>query len=155
MDTVPPYSAVHTTPIANMYEDIIEFQACLLHQLWIVAIVRSDLAFEKTEFDWLCKHIGTDVETFPPMGHHKNVLESKHGIIRWIYVRLYSESSDSNTQLLVCQAAAFPNDLYGTDTFPERKLSKGYTKPLSPDILSINYKMMFVTVMTSILPNAS
>lgn len=82
--TVSRYSAVHVTPTPNMFDSIIGFQAYWRNQLWPSATIRIDLAFDNTELKSFCRQIGADSEPVPPSRHNKNVLESKHGIIRSI-----------------------------------------------------------------------
>lgn len=69
----------------------------------------------------------------PPRRHNKNILESKHGVIREIFLRLKNENSNAaytTDFLLVQQSFRISNDLYGNDELSAHELAKGYTRPV-------------------------
>lgn len=52
----------------------------------------------------------------PARRHKKNVLESKHRVLRDIFVRLMDERNDANfVPIVIQQTFRFANDLYGND----------------------------------------
>ena len=57
---------------------------------------------------------------------NKNVLESKHKIIRDIFIRLESESDPSSEAMRAQQAIRISNDLYGNDVCSAYELAKGF-----------------------------
>lgn len=95
-----------------------------------------DPAFNNSEFTKYLDDHGIECRPLPPRRHNKNAIESKHKIIRDIYLRLkgnQAEHSAVNEQLLVQQAMRVSNDLYGNDVFSAHELAKGYTRPVTQD----------------------
>lgn len=66
----------------------------------------------------------------PPQRHSRNPLESKHGVIRNIFVKLRTAEPDESEELQAYRAVSISNDLYGNYMMSSFELSKGYTKPL-------------------------
>lgn len=61
------------------------------------------------------------------------MLESKHRIIRSIFLRLKNANESTPIALLAYQATVISNDLYGSDTVTAFELAKGYTKPIESE----------------------
>lgn len=77
---------------------------------------------------------GMDGRAIPPRRYNKNVLESKHNVIRDIYLRLKPEqqpSTEVEEKRLVQCALRISKDLYGIDLCSSKELTKGYTRPIS------------------------
>ena len=71
------------------------------------------------------------IRPVPPRRHSKNSIESKHNIIRSIYLRLMHEAgANQNSRLTAYKAVSISNDLYGNDTMSAFEMEKGFTKPL-------------------------
>ena len=66
--------------------------------------------FDKNEFNCYLRAYNVVV---PTRMHSKNVLESKHRILRDIYLRLKPDSPDEDPVLLVAKMFRVSNDLYG------------------------------------------
>lgn len=86
--------------------------------------------FNNTELEKLAKLCGFDMGPFPSRRHNKNVIESKHQIIRDKFICLKDENmqhNDTTKFLLVHQARRISNDLYGNNLMPVQELSKRYS----------------------------
>ena len=73
---------------------------------------------------------GYSVSKNPPRSRNKNVLESKHGVIRTVFLRLLNEKED-NAGLVAMQAVRISNDFYGSDILLSFEMAKGFTKLVS------------------------
>lgn len=58
------------------------------------------------------------------------MFESRHGVIRSIFLRLRNADPDSRAALLVIQALRISNDLYENDVVYSLKLAKEFTCPV-------------------------
>lgn len=65
--------------------------------------VREDQAINNHEFTTFLNSIASEFGPIPSRRRQKNVLESKHGIIRSIYIRLKSDQPDADLPLLAQQ----------------------------------------------------
>lgn len=94
----------------------------------------GDSAFRSKDFQSFADTYDIQLKPLPPRRHNKNVLQSKHKVIRDIFLRLQHENSDNNVpvdgEMLVLQALRISNDLYGSDTMSSNELAKGYTRPI-------------------------
>ncbi len=92
-----------------------------------------DPAFKNDKFQsYLSKH-SIEARPLPPRRHNKNVIESKHRVIRDIYIRLKAVKDpidDVDAWLMIQEALRISNDLYGNDVISARELAKGYTRPI-------------------------
>lgn len=60
-----------------------------------------------------------------------NPIESKHGVIRSVFVRLKEAAGKgANMPKLAYQAVSINNDLHGNDILSFYELAKGFTKPI-------------------------
>lgn len=93
--------------------------------------MHGDNAFNNNEFAEYIKQSHIKFRPVPPRRHSKNPLESKHNIIRSIFLRL-NASSDPQIppELMAYRAIRISNDLYGSDVLSSFELAKGFTKPL-------------------------
>ena len=67
----------------------------------------------------------------PPGRHRRNAIESKHSVIRSIYLRLKDAAEDRhNARYASYKAVSISNDLYGNDTLRAFEMEKGDTKPV-------------------------
>lgn len=75
-----------------------------------------------------------DFRAFPPPNTIITdvTLESRHGIIRSIFLRLRSASANAEKELyiLALSSNAISNDLYRSDDKSSFEMAKGYTKPI-------------------------
>ena len=130
MDTTSRYSVSAVVESTGMEEAIQQFEICWITPFWAPQYIQGDQAFNNDIFKNYLKKQGTEFRPVPPRRHSKNTIESKHRIIRDIYLRLKSANPDVSTKLLVLQATRVSNDLYGNDVASANELAKGYTRLL-------------------------
>lgn len=131
MDAWSRFSTCYALDDASLRSAVIGFEASWLSKFWAPLSVRGDDAFNKDEFKNYMSTLDIEFRPIPPRRHSKNVLESKHGIIGSVYLRLKSANdSDESDTLLAHQAVRMSNDLYGSDTLSAFELANGFTKPV-------------------------
>ena len=154
MDTATRYSVGQVVPDTSMTAAVLAFEAGWISQFWAPSNVVFDRAFENEEFRRYLSLHEISARDIPPRRHNKNALESKHRVLRDIFLRLKherqqngsssekslssSQSDESNDDtihddlepLLIQQAFRISNDLYGSDTVSAYEMAKGYTRPV-------------------------
>lgn len=72
------------------------------------------------------------VRPIPPNRHQKNMLEPRHGPIRFTFIRLRHASPETLVQVLALRSVRVSNDLYISDVISAYEAAKGYTRPIHP-----------------------
>lgn len=85
--------------------------------------------FDQSEFTEYIKTHGIDLNPISPRSHTKNVLDSKHRIVRSILIRLLDEDH-YNYQSASVQSVRISNELCETDILSALEKSKGFIKPI-------------------------
>lgn len=69
----------------------------------------------------------------PSRRHNKNVLESKHRVLRDIFVRVkeFNSIAYSTDQMIIQMVMRIANNLYDNDVVSAFELDKGYIIPLN------------------------
>lgn len=143
MDSATRFSAGFIVEYMKLSSSILAFETCWVSQFWIPGSVHAYDAFNRTKFrDYLTSH-NIAFRPVPPRRHRKNAIESKNGIIRSIFLRLNqaalvdpTQTSATDTRLLVLKYVSISNDLYGSEICSAFELAKGFTKPLTEDGLT-------------------
>ena len=130
MDSVTRYSSCSIVTSASLSDAILAFESCCLSQFWPPPAVLGDLAFNHDEFKHYLSSIGIEFNPIPPRRHNKNVLESKYGVIRSMFLRLTSEGSLS-PKLADMQSVRISNDLYGSEILSSFEMAKGFSRPVT------------------------
>jgi len=134
MDTKSRYSVGAIVESTTMAQAIEVFESTWLSEFWAPDVVAFDQAFDSKLFDQFLQKYGIGKRALPARRHSKNVIESKHRIIRDVYLRLKSSFENDETvseSVLVKQAIRVTNDLYGNDVASAYELAKGYTRPVA------------------------
>lgn len=134
MDSVARYSVGDVVQEMNMSTAIPIFESLWVSAFWEPKVVLYGSAFDNSEFTMYLESHNIECRPLPPRRHNKNVIESKHRVIRDIFIRLKGSSNDTTInreRLLVQQAMRISNDLYGNDVCSAHELTKGYTRPLA------------------------
>lgn len=167
MDSVARYSAGDVVSDVSMKTAIPVIESQWISPFWTPKAILFDPAFDNEPFrEYLGNH---DIEPrpIPPRRHNKNVIESKHRIIRDIYLRLKStvpDCTEDHQKLLIQQALRISNDLYGTDVCSAHELAKGYTRPIASgefpatipeEILNAHHELIAKRRLTLILRSKS
>ena len=130
MDFVTRYSSCSIVPSASLSDAILDFESCWLSPFCPPPAVLGDPAFNHDEFKHYLSSIGIEFKPIPPRRHNKNVLESKHGFIRSIFLRLTSEGSLS-PKLAAMQSVRISNGLHGSEVLSAFEMAKGFTRPVT------------------------
>lgn len=130
MDTVSRYSTCHITSTVSMTHSIVCFEASWLSQFWTPAFVHAHKAFNNEEFTSFISTRQISLRPVHPRRHHKNSLETKHGVIRSILLKLKNAQPNADTRRMAYQSVTISNDLYGNYTVSAFKIAKGITKPI-------------------------
>ncbi len=131
MDLVSRFSAVQAVESTNLADAVVAFEACWVSQFWYPESLHGDKAFQIGEFKLYAESLDIPIRPVPPRRHSKNSIESKHNVIRSIYIRLKEAAKDNhNAKLAAYKAVSISNDLYGNDTLSAFELAKGFTKPI-------------------------
>ena len=107
------------------------FESHWISPCWAHRSVLVDPALDNYEFkQYLQNHdIEPPADTAPET--HEKALESNHGKMRNIYLRLKgSVKDDSSERIQVQQELRTSNDLYGSEMCSGNELAKDYTRPI-------------------------
>lgn len=115
MDSKTRYSAGLVCADTSLKNAIYSFTTTWLSPFWSPINVKDDQAFIDTEFTNFITSIGATFGAIPPRRHQKNVIESKHGIIRSIFIRLKADQPDADAATLAQKSIFISNNLYGSD----------------------------------------
>lgn len=138
MDAATRYSAGAVVQDTSMVLAIEVMEGHWISQFWEPEEVQFDQAFDNTPFKDYLKMYGINPRPVPARRHNKNVIESKHKIMRDIFLKLSFEKPEELGALFVQQAIRITNDLYGNDIMSSNELAKGYTRPVESG-MSLNY----------------
>ena len=72
-------------------------------KFWPPTTVLGDVALGYDEFKQFLTTLDIEFQKIPPSRQNKNKLESKHGVIRSVFLRLLNEKED-NAELAAMQA---------------------------------------------------
>ena len=130
MDVATRYSIGNVCVSASLDDAAHDFHQSWLAQFWTPDAVLGDKAFAGGKFREMLDKIGVKFRLVPPRRHIKNPIESKHGIIRSIFLRLRHANPDESAEVSAVRAVTISNDLYGNDVMSSFEMAKGFTKPV-------------------------
>lgn len=125
MDSVARYFVGDVVQEMNMSTAIPLFQSLWVSAFWEPKVVFYDSAFDNSEFTMYLESHDIECRPLPPRRHNKNLIASKHRVIRDVFIRLKGSSNDTTInreRLLVQQAMRISNDLYGNDACSAHEL---------------------------------
>lgn len=148
MDFSTRFSMAALTYRTAMSGAVRAFETLWVLNVWYPDTVRGDTAFSTAEFISHLSWLGIKFELVPPGRHYKNAIESKHGIIRSIFILLMEDSSNLSCELKALRAVSISNDLYGNHLVSSFEIAKGYKRPvvgspveLPDELIDANIKM--------------
>ena len=130
MNSVTRYSNGEIVSSTALVNAISVFNSRRISEFSPPHMIQADQAFNKDEFLSYLKIYDIKLRPVPPRRHSKNVLESKHRILRDIYLRLKEDSPAKDPRILVSKMFRISNDLYGNNLASAHELAKGYTRPI-------------------------
>ena len=111
-------------------------EACWLSQFWCHAVIHGDKAFAQRNFREHLHDGNFAFRLVPPLLHSKNPLESKHGVIRRIFLKLQTAEPGTDIALLALRWATISNHQYCNDAMSSFELATGFTKPVDSNCVS-------------------
>jgi len=137
MDATTRYSVGAVVPDTSMKNAMLLFESLWISAFWEPKAVQFDQAFDNSIFKTYLEKHNIEARPIPARRHNKNVLESKHKVIRDVFLRLVENYGDDTKEnefpsLIVQEALRICNDLYGNDVMSAHELAKGYTRPIHP-----------------------
>lgn len=133
-DSVTRYSVGCVVPDTKISHAVKAFDSLWISQFWNPVKVLFDPAFNVDEFKNFLTQYDTQFQTLPPRRHNKNVIESKHRILRDIYLRLKNANPDQDNHILVQHVFRVSNVLYGNNKLSAYELAKGHTYPVDSSV---------------------
>lgn len=121
LSVITPFKSISFTEAVAGFEKISVTEFCPLFA------AQNDLAFSFAEFQSFLSPHDIFFCPVPRQRHHKNLLESKHGVICSIFSCLKHAFSISSFKLLAVTAICKSNELYGSDTLSFLKLPKNFS----------------------------
>ena len=132
MDLITWCSSAIVVTTTNLKEAVIALEASWFSQFWYPESIRADKAFQVGAFNEYAEKLGTAIHLVPPGRHSKNAIESKHNIIRGIFLRMKEDAGkDFDPTLTAYKAVSISNDLYGNDTMSAFQMVKGFCNPVA------------------------
>ena len=135
MDGTKRYSTGAIVPHTGMKAAVWVLDSYWISPFWVLESIQFDQAFANKEFTEFLSLHGINARSVPAQCHNKNVIESKHKVIKDIFLRTKSTNADLCETLAVQQAIHISNDLCGNDTCFAHELAKDFTRAIVPDIL--------------------
>ena len=124
MDASTRYSHGAVVESTNIAEAILYFEMLWATRYGYPNNIVYDKAFDCAEFKEYISKTGIIGNPVPSRRHNKNVLESKHKVLRDIYMRLGNENNDC-PRILIQHMFRISNLLYGNDVMSTYELAHG------------------------------
>ncbi len=110
--------------------DVIE--ARWFTEFWVPQIVKFDIQFDTDAFNNFLQENDITPHKIPARRHNKLSMESKHRVLRDIYIRLKHAAPDESFNRRVARTFRISNDLYGNGVMSAYESAKGFTSPIIP-----------------------
>lgn len=130
MDVSTRFSAAHAVTSTSIEGAIYAFEMMWFSHFWPPGAVNADSAFQKEPFDNFLSSYDVQLRPVPPRRHQKNMIESRYGVVRSIFLRLRHADSNAPATVLAIRAVWISNDLYRNDVFSSFEPAKGSTRPV-------------------------
>ncbi len=136
MDLTTRFSVAQIVKSTALQEAVNAFEATWIAHFGYPCVMKGDEAFEKGVFREHLNELGIKFELVPKGRHYKNPIESKHSIIRSVFIRLMNTTNKRFTpEYCAIKAVSISNDLYGNNIMSAFEMSKGYTKSIEGNSL--------------------
>lgn len=99
MDLATTLSAAQIVQSTSFDQAFLTIESACISQFWLPQEVQADYAFSGAGFEkYLVRH-DVNFRHVPPQQHSLNPLESKHGTIRSIFLKLHAGEPDVDVEL--------------------------------------------------------
>lgn len=88
MDLVSRFSIIKVVDSVKMENEVVTFEESWVSQFWHPELVHVDKKIQIGYFKSYMEQVGREIRPVSPGHHRKNAIESKHRVIRSIYLRL-------------------------------------------------------------------
>lgn len=105
----------HLVPSTSINHAILGFKSAWLSQFLISDAVQADSAFAGSNLKSFFDARNVSFPPAPPQRHSWNPLESKHSVIRTIFLNLRAGEPHESAEMHALCAASISNNLYGND----------------------------------------
>lgn len=128
MELTSRFSSASVVHSKDMESVIKAFEENWVNHFWYPENIKGDKAFEEGAFSNYIKERDISFQLVPTGRHSRNPIESKHGSIRNIFVRLID--AYMQPEIAAVKAVGISNELYGNTVMSAYELAKGYSKPI-------------------------
>lgn len=98
--------------LSTLLENVIgDFESSWLSQFWLPNDIQADSAFAGKIFKNYLESRGIKLRLVHPRRHSRNPLESKHGIIRSVFLKLCAAEPNTRLDLHAIRSVSISNDL--------------------------------------------
>lgn len=131
MDLVSIFSTVYIFDSTPLKDEFLVFGSSWVSQFWYPDSIQADKTFPIGDFQAHIEKLGITVRPLSPGSHIINKIESKHRVIRSIYLPLKESAREQHdTRLALYRSVSISSYFYGNDIILAFNLSKGFTKHL-------------------------
>lgn len=131
MDELTRYSAGLVCDDTSKATCIKAFESAWMSCFWPPAAIQGDQAFKNEVLTTFPRDHAIEIRLTRPRRHSENVIESKHGIIRSVYLPLCAFASTLLSTRAAQKAISVSNDLYGSSLLSTFELANGYSRHLT------------------------
>lgn len=113
MNLVSRYSVTQIVENTQLHHVVSAFEHLWKDQFWYPETIRGNDAFLKGKFKEHIDELGIKFELVPKQRHYKNAIESKHSIIRSMFIRLKEhQNEDFDQNIAIYKAISISNTLW-------------------------------------------
>lgn len=150
MDSQYLYSAGQVCNDLTLSSSISAFESCWFSHFWSPVPVQVDNYFKYPAFLSMMTEHSIYFRPVSPLRQFKNVLESKHGIIRSIFLRLLTAENPPLPVLADQRYIRISNVLYVSGTYSDFEMANVFSRPLANIFQPIIYDIFEAQ---KVLPN--
>ena len=129
-DAYTLFSVGAVVPDTGMESAIAVLDSRWISQFWTPTAIQFDQVFSNEPFQDYLKVFGIESRSTAARRHNKDVLESKHKVIRDIILSLSSDNGIIDSKVIAQQSIQISNDLYRNDVCSSYELAKVFMRPL-------------------------
>lgn len=130
MDAKTRYSVGGLVSSTSLKDTTNVVECTWILEFWPPASMQGDHAFNNAEFPNYIKLYDIQFRSAPRRSHSKNVLQSKHRILRDVFLRIESHDETGDPRTLVSKMFRIYNNLYSNDIATSHEIAKGYILPV-------------------------
>lgn len=118
------------------------FETTWLIPFWAPIAFQADPAFKHNAFQVMIPSHDIEFCPVPPRQHPNNVLESKHGIICSVFLRIRKHDKNLPLEIATQRALRFSNGLYGSDILLAFEMTHEFSRPIADTITPVDPELV-------------